>query len=121
MAAHKSNLVNGGIRLIRLRLTNITIAITVVTGVMKRNHNARISARLRWGRNGIWRSIGNEKRNATKPSREGKHHQRGSQAVSWRRTVCSNSDTLNSSTDNILSASGGHGVIANRRSLNAQS
>jgi len=47
MAAHKSNLVGGGIRTIRLRLTSITIAITVVIGVMKRNHNTKISAILR--------------------------------------------------------------------------
>jgi hypothetical protein len=111
MAAHKSDLMSGGIRSIRLRLTNITIAITVVIGVMKRNHNAKISTRLRWGQNGTWRSIGNEKRKATKPSKEGKHHRRGSQALSWRRAVCSDSVTLNPSTNSILAVLGGEKLM----------
>jgi DNA/RNA endonuclease YhcR with UshA esterase domain len=46
-AAQVSNVANGAFRSIRLRLMSVTIAITVVTGVMKRNHSAKTSAKFR--------------------------------------------------------------------------
>jgi len=71
--AHISFLVNLSIPPNHLRFINTTNAITVVIGVTKRNHMKKISTIVRRGQNGIRRSIGNEKRKTTRPSKQGKH------------------------------------------------
>ena len=56
-----------------LVFSNTTTAITVVIGATKRNQARKRRAKFQWGQNGIWRSIGKEKRKRTKPRRAGKH------------------------------------------------
>jgi len=70
-AVHRRNWVEREILVRRLRLISVTTAITVVTGVTRKNHNIKSSAKLRCGQKGIPRSIGNETRNKPNPSRAG--------------------------------------------------
>ena len=79
IVAHINNLAEVFIRTRRLCFTNVTIAITVVTGVTKRNQRADISERFKGNQCGMRRSIGNENRNAKNPSKTGKHHRSGYQ------------------------------------------
>src|SRR5712671_3969591 len=74
IVAHVNNLVEIFIRTLRLCFTNVTIAITVVTGVTKRNQRADISERFRGSQRGMRRSIGNANRNAKNPDKTGRHH-----------------------------------------------
>jgi hypothetical protein len=74
IVAHVNNLMEVLICTLRLCFTNVTIAITVVTGVTKRNQRADISERFKGNQCGMRRSIGNTNRNATNPSKTGKHH-----------------------------------------------
>jgi hypothetical protein len=101
-AVHVSNVANGAFRPIRLRLMSVTIAITVVTGVMKRNHSAKTSAKFRGNQCGMRRSIGNAKRNAKNPNKAGKHHQSENQILARRGSVSFEFATVDSSTSDIL-------------------
>jgi len=47
IAVQASTLVNGVIRPVRMRFVSVTMAMTVATGAMKRNHNVKISARFK--------------------------------------------------------------------------
>src|SRR5260370_8955309 len=102
IAVHVSNLANGAIRPIRLRLISVIIAITVVTGVMKRNHRVKISAKFSGNQCGMRRSMGNAKRNAKNPNKAGKHHRSDDQISPWRGSVSSEFVTVDSSTSDIL-------------------
>ena len=104
-AAQVSNVANGAFRSIRLRLMSVTIAITVVTGVMKRNHSAKTSAKFRGNQCGMRRSIGNAKRNAKNPNKAGKHHQSENQILARRGSVSSEFATVDSLTSDILTGS----------------
>lgn len=78
---HVSNVTNGAFRPILLRLMSVTIAIIVVTGVMKRNHSVNNSAKFNGNQCGMRRSMGNANRNAKNPSKAGKHHQSEDQSL----------------------------------------
>jgi hypothetical protein len=59
--------------LLRLALTHFIKAITIVIGVMKRNQKKKASSMFSCGQNGMLRSIGNEIKNNSKPSKDGRH------------------------------------------------
>jgi len=80
-AVHVSNVANGALRPIRLRLMSVTIAVIVVTGVMKRNHRVNNTAKFNGNQCGMRRSMGNANRNAKNPSKAGKHHQSEDQTL----------------------------------------
>jgi hypothetical protein len=83
---------------------SVTIAITVVTGVMKRNHSAKTSAKFTWNRCGTRRSIGNTK-NAKNPNKAGAHHQSENQRLARRGSISFEFATVDSSTSDILKLS----------------
>jgi hypothetical protein len=56
IAVHVNNFASGAIGPVGLRLMSVTTAITVVTGVMKRNHRVKISAKFSGNQCGMRRS-----------------------------------------------------------------
>ena len=83
MAVHASNLTNVDMRLVRLRFHRVTIAMTVVTGVTKRNQSVNSSAKFSGNQWGMRRSIGNAIKNAKNPNKAGKHHRSDTQISLW--------------------------------------
>ena len=77
MAVQAINVAKRAFGAARLPFTSVTIAITVVTGVIKRNHRVNISARFSGNQCGIRRSIGNARRNNKNPTKAGKHQRSG--------------------------------------------
>jgi hypothetical protein len=84
-----SSVDNGAIRPVRLPLTSVTVATIVVTGVMKRNHSAKSSAKFSGNQCGMRRSIGNAKMNAKNANNAGKHHQNEKQFLACGGRVSS--------------------------------
>jgi hypothetical protein len=91
-----------GTRIARLHFISLTIAITVVTGVTKRNHRVNISARSSGNQLGIRRSMGNASRNAANPNKAGEHHRSGDQILLTPSGFSSEFVTAASATIDIL-------------------
>jgi hypothetical protein len=89
IAVHVSNFASGAIRPVRLGLMTVTIAITVVTGVTKRNQRVKISAKFSGNQCGMRRSMGNARRNAKNPNKAGKHHRIDNQVLPCGGSVSS--------------------------------
>jgi hypothetical protein len=79
--------------------TSVTIAITVVTGVMKRNQRVNTSARFNGNQWGIRRSIGKASRKTKSPSKEGKQHRNGNQFLLALRGITSDFVTVAASIE----------------------
>jgi hypothetical protein len=92
---------------------SVTVATIVVTGVTKRNHSVKSSAKFSGNQCGMRRSIGDARMNAKNPNNAGKHHQNENQLLPCGGRVSSRCVT-NSSTSNNYNRliGGGWGVLS---------